>query len=68
MCKEEMRKKIKEYGYDSLCLRYKNARDAQAEYEAKVLNKISLNQAIMNARKDESKFFSILTDLIGEHD
>lgn len=33
MNKNELKAKVKEYGYDSLCLRYEKARKRQCEYE-----------------------------------
>ncbi len=58
--------KIKEYGYDSLCLRYNIARDAQAEWE--IFHKHMDNErAYKLAERDKMRFYNILTDLIGEH-
>jgi hypothetical protein len=61
-------KKIKGYGYDSLCLRYKIAREAQARYEAGNIFNGDLERSMKAAQRDEIKFFEILDDLIGEHD
>lgn len=58
--------KIKEYGYDSLCLRYNIARDAQAEWEIHH-KRIDQEQAYKMATRDKMRFYDILNDLIGEH-
>lgn len=58
--------KIKEYGYDSLCLRYNIARDAQAEWEIHH-HRIDQDQAYAMAKRDKMRFYDILNDLIGEH-
>lgn len=64
---KNIEKKIKGYGFDSLCLRYNIARDAQARYEATVL-KGGMETANRLAQHDKLKFYQILDDLIGEHD
>lgn len=62
----EMIKTLRGYGYDSLCLRYNAARDAQAEYE--ILKKhTEPTQAWNQAKRDKMRFYEILHDLIGEH-
>lgn len=58
--------KIKEYGYDSLCLRYNIARDAQAEWEIHH-KRIDQDHAYAMAKRDKMRFYDILNDLIGEH-
>lgn len=58
--------KVKEIEYDSLCLRYNIARDAQAEWEIihkRVDPEIAYNMAI----RDKRRFCDILNDLIGEY-
>lgn len=65
---EDIEKKIKGYGYDSLCLRYNIARDAQAEYEAKKIYHGDIERSMRRAERDKMRFYEILTDLIGEHD
>lgn len=58
--------RVKEYGYDSLCLRYNIARDAQAEWD--IAHKHMDNErAYQLAQRDKLKFYQILDDLIGEH-
>ena len=63
-----LRKKIKGYGYDSLCLRYNIARDAQARYEARSKYSGDLERSMSMAERDKMRFYQILSDLIGEHD
>lgn len=64
---KSIEKKIKGYGYDSLCLRYNIARDAQAEYEIR-FKKVEPSKAYDMAKRDKMRFYSILDDLIGERD
>ncbi|MBR2506736.1 MAG: hypothetical protein IKB70_07460 [Bacilli bacterium] len=64
---KDIEKKVKGYGYDSLCLRYNIARDAQAEYEIRYKHKDPEN-AYKLAERDKMRFYNILHDLIGEHD
>jgi hypothetical protein len=64
----EVENKIKGYGFDSLCLRYKIAREAQARYEAHCLYNGDMEASMRIARRDMLKFYEILNDLIGEHD
>jgi hypothetical protein len=63
----KVEKKIKGYGYDSLCLRYKIAREAQARYEAYNLYDGDVERSMRIAQHDVLKFYQILDDLIGEH-
>lgn len=63
---ELLEKKIKGYGYDSLCLRYNIARDAQAKLEGQ--NYGDMERAMKMAKRDKLKFYQILDELIGEHD
>lgn len=58
--------KVKEYGFDSLCLRYNIARDAQAEWEI-YHRKEYPETAYKLAQRDKMRFYQILTELIGEH-
>lgn len=71
MQKRELIKKVKGYGYDSLCLRYKMARDAQMQFELMEDKKLTsgMKQDGIRARanRDEMRFYEILNDLIGEH-
>ena len=65
-------KKIKGYGYDSLCLRYRLAREAQAKAEF-IENRREgdcheLSYYTAMAKRDCVRFCQILDDLIGEHD
>ena len=65
---KDIEKKIKGYGYDSLCLRYNIARDAQAQLEMKTTRKGNPHMALSLAERDKLRFYEILDDLIGEHD
>ena len=69
----------KGFAYDSLCLRYKEAREKQAYYEAMYLAKDSnskffhdlqgaFNYAKSKADRDNVAFFRVLDQFIGEHD
>ena len=64
---KNIEKKIKGYGFDSLCLRYNMARDAQAEWEISRHRK-DPESALKLAQRDKMRFYQILDDLIGEHD
>ena len=72
MQKRELVKKVKGYGYDSLCLRYKMARDAQMQLELLEDKKLTggMKQDGIRARanRDEMRFYEILNDLLGAHD
>ena len=69
----KMEKRTKGYGFDSLILRYKLAREAEARYEYREAWR---NNARMHdeqyyldkANRDVMRFIQILEDLIGEHD
>lgn len=65
---KDIEKKIKGYGYDSLCLRYNIARDAQARYEMTNIYRHDPEKAMNIAKRDKIRFYEILNDLIGEHD
>ena len=69
----------KGFAYDSLCLRYKEAREKQAYYEAMYLAKDSnskffhdlqgaFDYAKNKADRDNVAFFRVLDQFIGEHD
>lgn len=64
--------KAKGYGYDSLCLRYKMARDAQMQLELmedkKVTGGMKQDTIRFRAKRDEMRFYEILNELLGEHD
>jgi hypothetical protein len=57
-------KKVKEYGYDSLCLRYKIAREAQARYEVNNQYHGDMERSMKAAERDMIRFFQILSDLL----
>ena len=65
-------KKVKGYGYDSLCLRYKMARDAQMQLELMEDRKLTggMKQNVIQdrAKRNEMRFYEILDELLGEHD
>lgn len=69
----------KGFAYDSLCLRYKEAREKQAYYEAMYLAKEptgkyykDFQEAFRHTRsmaeRDSLAFFRVLDQFIGEHD
>ena len=58
--------KVKEFGYDSLCLRYNIVRDAQAEWEI-YHKRVDPDSAYTMAKRDKMRFYDILNNLIGEH-
>lgn len=64
--------RAKGYGYDSLCLRYIIARNAQMQYEIEKDRHenggFKIGQIKSLAERDKQRFFEILNDLIGEHD
>lgn len=64
----KIEKKLKGYGYDSLCLRYSIARDAQARAEALTIYQHDPERSYIVAKMEKLKFYEILDDLIGEHD
>ena len=72
MQKRELIKKAKGYGYDSLCLRYKMARDAQMQLELiedkKLTGGMKQDGIRARANRDEMRFYEILNELLGEHD
>jgi hypothetical protein len=57
-------RKLKEYIYDSLCLRYKIAREAQARHEVNTHYNGNIKTAIEAAKRDEMRFYQILDDVI----
>ena len=69
----------KGFAYDSLCFRYKEAREKQAYYEAMYLAKDpnskffhdfqeAFNYTKRSAERDSLAFFRVLDQFIGEHD
>ena len=64
--------KTRGYAYDSLCLRYTMARNAQMELELMEDKRITGGmrpEAIRRrAERDKTKFYEILDEVIGEHD
>ena len=70
--KQKLIKKAKGYGYDSLCLRYKMARDAQMQLELledkKITGGMKQDAIRHRAERDKMKFYEIADDLIGERD
>ena len=69
---QNIEKKIKGYGFDSLVFRYKMAREAQARFEEKEYrrnNEITKAECSHSmAERDIMRFIQILDDLIGERD
>ena len=69
--KQELKLKMKGYGYDSLCLRYKMARDAQMQLELiedkRITGGMKENKIRARAERDKMRFYEIVNDLIGEH-
>lgn len=63
-----LEKKTKGYGYDSLCLRYKIAREAQMRAEIHDVYEGDRYRAQRAANRDMGRFCQILDELIGEHD
>ena len=69
-----MEKRTKGYGFDSLVLRYKMAREAQADFEfiraqqSGQANQSDWSRYQKRAERDIMRFIEILDDLIGEHD
>lgn len=64
----DLEKRIKGYGYDSLCLRYKIAREAQMRAETHNKYEGDGYRAQRAADRDMMRFYQILDELIGEHD
>ena len=64
--------KTKGYGYDSLCLRYNMARDAQMRLELiedeRIAGGMKQDAIRRRAERDKMRFYEIADDLIGEHD
>lgn len=63
-----LEKRVKGYGYDSLCLRYKIAREAQMRAEIHNKYEGDRYRAQRAADRDMMRFYQILDELIGEHD
>lgn len=68
---DDLVKAVKGFGYDSLCLRYQIARDAQARLEYEENRKDSPSRDYRyykdRANRDELRFYEILDGLLGEH-
>ena len=62
--------KTREYGFDSLCLRYEKARNAQMELEIKEDRKrtggMEEEHIRSMANRDKMRFYTILQELLGE--
>ena len=65
--KNEHKKHLKGYIFDSLVYRYQLARYAQAEAEA-VIHNNSIEKEKEYAKRDIMRFIQILDEAIGEHD
>lgn len=65
--KDENKKHLKGYMYDSLVYRYQLARYTQADYEALQRNR-DLFKERQYAERDIARFIQILNEAIGEHD
>ena len=70
---EEQEIHMKGYAYDSLCLRYKEARFKQAQLEMEIDYREGNRQHTREhykqmANRDFMRFCQILNDVIGEHD
>lgn len=72
MQKRELIKKVKGYGYDSLCLRYNMARDAQMQLELmedkRITGGMKQDAIRRRAERDKMRFYEIADDLIGDRD
>lgn len=72
MQKRELIKKVKGYGYDSLCLRYNTARDAQMQLELmedkRITGGMKQDAIRRRAERDKMRFYEIADDLIGDRD
>ena len=72
MQKRELIKKVKGYGYDSLCLRYNMARDAQMQLELmedkRITGGMKQDAIRRRAERDKMRFYEIADDVIGDHD
>ena len=71
MKKEEL-KRLNGYAYDSLCLRYTMARNAQMELELmedkRITGGFKQDAVRKRAERDKMRFYEILDDIIGERD
>lgn len=60
--------KTKEYGFDSLCLRYEKARDSQMRFEIEQArrekNYKKEEQTVSMAQRDKMRFFEILREML----
>lgn len=72
MQKRELIKKVKGYGYDSLCLRYNMARDTQMQLELmedkRITGGMKQDAIRRRAERDKMRFYEIADDLIGDRD
>lgn len=69
--KEEEKKHLNGYIFDSLVYRYMIARDKQAEYEIMMDRRNGGNRDEIfrsRANRDKMRFIEILDEVIGEHD
>lgn len=65
--KNEHKKHLKGYIFDSLVYRYQLARFSEADYEAKEKG-VSIQETRNIAIRDIMKFIQILNEAIGDHD
>lgn len=65
--KDENKKHLKGYIFDSLVYRYQLARFTQADYEARAKGE-NIQQSRDRAVRDIMRFVQILDEAIGEHD
>lgn len=64
---QKKNEKIKEYLYDSLCLRYNVARDAQMRAELQsAKSSTEIDNIVKLAKRDKLRFYEILQDLMSE--
>lgn len=65
-----LKEELKEYMYDSLCLRYEKARNAQMEADIlkdrKDTGGIRQDHIVAIATRDKMRFYEILADAIGK--
>ena len=64
---ESLNKHMNGLLYDSICLRYNAARDAEAEFD--IIHKhIEPEHAYALAKRDKKRFYELVNEAIGEHD
>ena len=70
--KQELKLKMKGYGYDSLCLRYRIARDAQMQLELiedkRITGGMKQDKIRSIAERDKMRFYEIANELIGNRE